>query len=340
MAVRKILEEIDADVADIIGTDLIHTVTNKVPNRQDAGLTYGKGLQKKGQVLESCVLYVDIRNSVDLTEKHQHKTMGKIYSAFTTAVLKIAQHHNGHIRNIIGDRVMVVFPSENCFVNAVNCAISINHVAQKIINKRFGNVDFKCGIGIDYGKMRVIKVGAHRKGAESGENRALVWVGKPANIASRLTDNANKLVTKPYYEVTRNPKNWAYNLQYFLLDPPFGGMGLNRLPKGGIMPPSKPEPEFLDKVETIEMTVEEFSNSFGLIGTQPYFKEGRLLNFEKKEKQYNYKPILMTEEVFNGYKKANPTGNDITNNWWKEQPHDIKNVEVKIYGADLIKKLD
>ena len=67
---------------------------------------------------------------------------------------------------------------------------TINHIAQKIINNRFPTVDFKCGIGVDYGEMRVIKVGIPRRGNEGTENRSLVWSGYPANYASRLTDIA------------------------------------------------------------------------------------------------------------------------------------------------------
>ena len=67
---------------------------------------------------------------------------------------------------------MVVFPISNCIINAVNCAITINHISQ-MINRIFSNVDFHCGIGIDYGEMRVIKVGIERKGDENAENKGL-----------------------------------------------------------------------------------------------------------------------------------------------------------------------
>src|SRR5690606_3839487 len=102
-------------------------------------------------------------------------------------------------------RVMVVFPSENCYKNAVDCAITINHVCNEVLNKKFKEVDFKCGIGVDYGELKVIKVGTPKKGEEAFENRGLVWTGYPANLASRLTDIANKNLDETYYEVKRNP---------------------------------------------------------------------------------------------------------------------------------------
>ena len=189
---KELYEEIQGDVEDVVKTSFIHNSTKIVPNLADEGLTYERGQEKKGKVINTCVLYVDIRNSVTLTKKHNNTTMGRVYTAFTKAVLKTARYHNGHTRNIIGDRVMIVFPNENCFTNAVDCAISINHIVKNIINKKFPDVDFKCGIGVDYGELRVIKVGIQRRGEEHGENKGLVWVGYPANHASRLTDNANK----------------------------------------------------------------------------------------------------------------------------------------------------
>ena len=149
MSVKNIIAEIERDVIDVIKTNFVHNETTVVPNTNDSQLTYESGEEKKGKKIKTCVLFVDIRNSVALTEKHHTQTMGRIYTAFTKAVLKVARHHNGHIRNIIGDRVMVVFPSTNCFTNAVECAISINHIAKYIIKKQFSGVDFKCGIGID-----------------------------------------------------------------------------------------------------------------------------------------------------------------------------------------------
>jgi len=249
--------------------------------------------------------------------------MGKIYTAFTKAVLKVARHHNGHIRNIIGDRVMVVFPVANCFTNAVDCAISINHIAPYIIKKQFKNVDFKCGIGIDYGDLRIIKVGIQRNGNENAENKGLVWAGYPANISSRLTDSANKIIKETYYEVKRNPLNYLSI---------FGGLNLSPISS----PTPKYQPPFLDKIETVEMTAEQFANS--IISIKPgelYMSGGNFISFSKKEKVYDYSPILMTEAVYNGFKSNNPARKDVVNNYWKEQAHQIKNYKGKLFGGNV-----
>lgn len=330
MAVKNIIEEIERDVIDVVNTSFVHADTRVVPSAMDAELTYERGKDKKGKKIETCVLYVDIRNSVGLTEKHHTQTMGRIYTAFTKAVLKVARHHGGHTRNIIGDRIMIVFPSKECYTNAVNCAISINHIGKHIIGKQFSAVDFKCGIGIDYGELRVIKVGIQRNGTENGENKGLVWVGYPANIASRLTDAANKTLEEEYYEVTRNPINPRAIKPIFPILPNFG-FHSNYDPHA---------PLYLSTIEKVRQTPEEFANSIAQhSGGGLFTSGGNLIGFEKKTAQYEFPPILMTASVYSGYKGENPNAASVLNNWWLEQKGHIKNVSVKVYGGDVIWKL-
>lgn len=327
MAVKDILTEIEQDVTDVTKTNFIYNTTALVPSAADAGLTYERGAEKKGKKLNTCVLYVDIRNSVALTEKHNSLTMGKIYTAFTKAVLKVARYHNGHTRNIIGDRVMIVFPEKDCFTNAVDCAISINHISKYIITKQFPGVDFKCGIGIDYGELRIIKVGIQRNGNESGENKGLVWAGYPANIASRLTDNANKTIEENYYEVVMNPIN------HRALRPLFPSLSSLLGTGSGY---DEKAPLYLSSIKTVDMSPEEFAGKISQHSDgKLYMIGGNLLKFAKKSKKKTFSPILMTESVFNEFKKANLTRVDIINSYWREQNHQIQNVNSKIYGADL-----
>lgn len=324
MPVKPIIDEIEKEVLDVTSTTFEYVDTSVVPGMSDTGLTYESGIAKKGKKIETCVLFVDIRNSVALTEKHHTQTMGRIYTAFTKAVLKLARHHNGHTRNIIGDRVMVVFPSKDCFANAVFCAISINHVAEKIINKKF-NVNFKCGIGIDFGELRVIKVGIQRYGNENAENKGLVWVGYPANRASRLTDVANKEIKEEYFEVIKHP---------------FNPLALRPSPLSdllGIKQEYNPNaPLYLSKTVKEKMTVEAFAKSMRHHDSgEIYSLSGKIVSFEMKSIKHKFPPILLSETVYNGYKKAKPNANDIKGNWWKEQTHKIPNIKGKVFGKYL-----
>jgi len=321
MPINELLEEIENDISDIKDKIFDYRETVNVPSVHDTSLTFESGKAKYGKIIKTCVLFVDIRNSVELNKKHHTQTMGRIYSSFAKSVLKIAKHHNGSVRNIIGDRVMVVFPSENCFKNAVDCAVSINH-SQKIIRDKFTDIDINYGIGIDYGELKVIKVGLRRKGSENFDNKNLVWVGYPANIASRLTDNANKTLDTEIVEVNYYPYNF------------FGNTGL-----GSILGfPQGTRKIYSDHLSKKTHTVEEFGKTIDYnetLGTT--YKHGKLISFKKKKKKQKFEPILITEAVFKGLKQNDPERNSIKKNLWtKIENHNIKNVNTLIYEANLI----
>lgn len=331
MSAKSLIKEVENDVDDIISTDFVYINTLNVPSDSDANLSYERAKDKKGKTITTCVLYVDIRNSVDLTIKHHSKTMGKIYTAFIKAVIKAGRLHGGHTRNIIGDRVMIVFPVQNCFTNAVSCAISINHIANKVINAKFSGVDFKCGIGIDYGKMKVIKVGVPRLGHESNANKGLVWAGKPANLASRLTDMGNKTVTETYYDVRRNPINPAAMDHYNKNK----NLEALRLPKLTVPSP----PFYLTSVETVRMSESKFASSFVMYDhREDYFTNGgKMLSFKRTTVTTSYPSILITEQVLKGV-KAEAKNPDLYSGQlnWPEQTTKIRNIDVKVFGGNYI----
>ncbi|MCH8491506.1 MAG: adenylate/guanylate cyclase domain-containing protein [Oceanicaulis sp.] len=319
---KNILAEIEDDIVDIKTKNFQYTSTKIVPSRHDNNLTFERGVDKLGKEIETCVLNVDIRNSVELSRKHHTQTMGRIYTAFSKSMLKIAKHHKGFVRNIIGDRVMIVFPSDDCFTNAVDCAVSIYHISHFIIHKVFSDVEFKCGIGIDYGLLKVVKVGLHRRGAEGFDNKNLVWIGYPANIASRLTDVANKSVNNTKIKVKYYPTNFSH------LFPPIGMFG--QFSRSSEKPYSDIPREDL-------LTNEEFAKRLSFYDTLGIsYSGGKLIRFDKIESKTDFPPILMTAKVFTGYKASNSTRNDITNNYWKKiDNHNIKNVDVDVYGGTV-----
>ena len=287
-----------------------------VPGLDDSNLTYGNGQEKKSIEINTCVLFVDIRNSVHLTRDKQDRTMGRLYSVFAHCVLLAAQEEGGFVRNIIGDRVMIIFPPDKCYTKAVHCAITINHIAM-LIDKKIDNLEFKCGIGVDYGRMRVMKVGIVKKGDENDDNKGLVWIGYPANYASRLTDCANKEFVDIVYKVDA----CFYYKNYFEGSPYWKrASGWYR--------------------ETKELTTEELAESLGVqqngVGTT--LASSKFINvqsIQRVENKYTYPSILLSEAVFNGYKKEQPNGIDIEKEWWKEQARRIRDIDFKVLGADL-----
>ncbi len=206
------LEDLDTDVFSILDSEFEVEVTDTelVPNLNDSLLTYDDPDTqiKKAKRLATCVLYIDIRNSSQISAERRSFTLARMYSAFIRAMVLCARQGGGHVRNIVGDRVMVLFDTEACFARALFTACLCNTAAQRILKKRIKNFDFRCGIGIDYGTMLVVKAGVPRRGVETEFYRSLVWLGRPANVASKLTDLAHKVVrrSEPGVSVgTNNP---------------------------------------------------------------------------------------------------------------------------------------
>lgn len=320
---KKIFDEIESLIDDALSTTLEYLPTKLVPNVEDSQLTFGFGGAKKGKIINTCVLYVDIRNSVGLIKKHQFNTMGKIYSAFTTIVLKIAQNHNANIRNIIGDRVMLVFPEDNCATNAVNAAISINHAAQ-LLAQKYAAVDFKCGIGIDFGEMRILKVGIKKPGTEIYDNKNLVWVGYPANHASRLTDIAHKTIENT--EIIVKLKRW--NLaKYFPSASALSSFGL------------KSTDEYIFEEKTVSEKIYMSQMSIDKNGKMR-FQFSEVIEYKRIDKPTIFPPILMTKKVFDTYKTNNPSCNTITEKFWRKIDFDFSEIGQEVFGGDVIQELN
>lgn len=302
--VKNIIDQVSDEVRDIFNTGFEFSHTSIVPNVEDPGLTYANGVTKKGKEITTCVLFVDIRNSVALNNESYTATMGRIYTAFTKSVLRVAAHCNGYVRNIIGDRVMVVFPEDKCFKNAVDCAITINHIAKKVIKPQLKSHDFSCGIGVDYGRMRCIKVGVEKHGTENADNKNLVWIGNPANMASRLCDNANKevqlfeVVQKVYEPHFTSPFQTLLDVQHV----------------------------FRNKTEVL--TAEQLTK----IVTEDF---GNIVSIAKKGNPVKREPILISKCVYEGFKKACPNYNSVKNNRWVKDNKAIRDIAFDVYGTDL-----
>lgn len=315
---KDFFKNIETVIDDWKDTSFTFISKNDVPGLDDTNLTYGNGEEKKGIEINTCVLFVDIRNSVQLTKDKQVGTMGKIYSVFTHCVLLAAKEEGGYVRNIIGDRVMVVFPPDQCFTKAVFCAITINHIAG-LINKKFDNFELRCGIGIDYGKLNVMKVGIKKKGSENDDNKGLVWVGYPANYASRLTDFANKEFIDIVYKV--------YGVFYecnFLKSSLLGR-----------------DSGYYRKI--LEYSPEEFAAKVSISDNNHNLVLSsckQIYSIEKEERKYLYKSILISDKVYQEYAKSKPEANDIKNSWWKKQTRKIRDIDFDVWGANLTWKFD
>src|ERR1700685_1800973 len=96
--------DINDEIATILSTDFSITVTttDTVPHSDDGAITF-PNLDQKNQgtkIIETAVLYVDMRRSTALSLKHRSHTVAKLYSAFVRAMTRCAQAFGGEVRGI------------------------------------------------------------------------------------------------------------------------------------------------------------------------------------------------------------------------------------------------
>lgn len=327
---KDFLQSIADDINEIFSHEIETSQTYGVPGRSDRELTFGRNQIKKGKIINTCVLFIDIRNSTLISKKLKNNKaqLGKIYSAFVDAMATIADRY-GYVRNIIGDRVMVVFEPSNCFVDAVNCAVTMHTVAVRILKKYSGLEDFKCGIGIEYGEMLILKTGIQKRNEEQSEYKNLVWIGDAANTASKLTDFAYKEYNSPTYNVTYEYLHSEKVLKGYK------SLSSNPLLDSflGISPNLEPEYEwkFEKRTATISISSEEFIKK---IKTHPEWKYGdkKLLAIEKNEQTGTTSPILMSGKVYIEFKKLEPKSTLLPNFTQRKYP-DAPYTGTGIYGG-------
>jgi adenylate cyclase len=305
---KDIATEVEAILSNNFGIEVTNTVS--VPHSDDQAITFPNldQMRQGCKIIETCVLYIDIRRSTELNLQHRPKTVSRLYSSFVRAMVRCAEQYGGHVRGIIGDRVMVVFDASNCFTNAVHTAQAMNTVSNHIINKRFKNGEVSCGIGIDYGRMLVTKTGFRRHGVQRHNYRSLVWLGRPANVASKLTDIANKPASR------RN--DHAVQLGYHY--------------------------PYTDQWGSETVSAETFINSLTVV----YLQDGTRLF--RHENPYVYSatnttraieitsktpPIVMTKAVYDGFRAKNPEAKSIKENWYHRVSVTVPGYSDAVFGG-------
>lgn len=149
-------------------------------------------LGKNGKEIELAMLFIDIRESTRIVDGLRRTTAAKMYKAFLWGVAQIARMNNGELRSFNGDGVLVAFIGDNKRTNAAKSALQMSWFAEKVLkpklqsifqnNKQLQELDFDFGIGIDVGKVLIV-----RGGIRGENNNDLVWVGNATNYAVKLS---------------------------------------------------------------------------------------------------------------------------------------------------------
>ena len=165
----------------------------------DTSVTLGND----GVKLKATVLYADLSGSTDLVDTYKKVFSAEIYKAYLSCAGRIIRSEGGTITAYDGDRIMAVFIGPRKNNSAVKAALKINFAVQQIImpakRKQYPDnaYSLKQVIGIDTSELLVAKTGV--RGAND-----LVWVGRAANHAAKLTalpDTHSTYITPDVYSV-------------------------------------------------------------------------------------------------------------------------------------------
>jgi adenylate cyclase len=178
-------EELTNKIESFFNDPYVVKETSIVPDTDYSKLTFGN----TGLTSEFAFLFVDIRKSSKLHETFGYEKAARVYQSFHEINVRIILANAGNIRSFDGDRTMGVFAGDYKNSNAVKAGMSIMWAIRNILNPKLSS-NVLCGIGIDYGKILITKVG---KGSNPN-NYDLVWVGPAANYASHLSTEANDTI--------------------------------------------------------------------------------------------------------------------------------------------------
>ena len=147
---------------------------------------------KKGRELELAMLFVDIRESTKIVDGFRRVTAAKMYKSFLGGVAKIARANGGQLCSFNGDGVLVAFIGNSKRTHATKAALQLAWFCKNVLqpkmheyfaaNNQLQDMKFKYGIGIDVGKVLVV-----RGGIRGENNNDLVWAGNATNYAVKLS---------------------------------------------------------------------------------------------------------------------------------------------------------
>ena len=189
----------------------LKTITNQKVEEFEISLDTPPTLEElpdsnKAYSLYASILFIDIRKSTQLVEESQARSMVKVYRAFMRMAVSCVRTNGGVTRQFLGDRIMGVFldskdDNGNLIESSMDKAVKsaramqtcIDFALNKHLKNNVGGKTISCGIGIDYGKVLLTKVGMYGvEKDDSKENETdCVWVGNCTNRASKYSDLAD-----------------------------------------------------------------------------------------------------------------------------------------------------
>lgn len=176
-------DDLIAEVRSSFDANWDRQTTSGVPDPKDILLNSNHAKQLE----EAVVLYADIDGSTSMVDDRPWWFAAEIYKAYLRCAAAILKSEAGSITAYDGDRVMAIFVGDSKCTSAVRAALKINTAVEVIIRPavasyKYGHTDFvlRHKIGIDMSELHAARIGV------KGDND-LVWVGRAANHAAKLT---------------------------------------------------------------------------------------------------------------------------------------------------------
>lgn len=150
-------------------------------------LTYTNGFYGR-----CSAVFVDIRDSSQLPSKYKRPALAKMYRSFISEMVSVL---NGQEKvrevNIVGDCVWATYNTPNKGdINEVFSVASKANTLRKLLNKHLekrGYEPLRFGIGVDWGRVLMIKAGANGSGISD-----VVYMGDVVNSAAHLAHKAGR----------------------------------------------------------------------------------------------------------------------------------------------------
>lgn len=139
--------------------------------------------------LDATFLYADLAASTTLARDLKRHLAAEVFQAYLSSASRVIRAKGGEIRSFDGDRVLAVFIGSYKNSSAVDCALKISYVVNKVLQPKFsdayeaiggGTYTFRHGVGVDTGKVWAVRGGVRN-------NSDLVFVGPSASIAAKLS---------------------------------------------------------------------------------------------------------------------------------------------------------
>ncbi len=194
MSNADVLIDLQVKIRDLMSLKYDVSAIDRVPTKQD--VTFGD----KACSIQAACLFIDIRDSSKLIQKYRVSDVANLLKCFHYICSFTIRKNTGEVRSFNGDSVLAIFTEKSCCDCAASTAFNIKYFIDLLLISKYKiEKDLDFGIGIDFGKIFVVKVG------NRGEfNNDLVWIGSPVNRAAKMGNKSNSpnsiSISKAVYE--------------------------------------------------------------------------------------------------------------------------------------------